>query len=100
MVDREKASELMKKQNIDLLLASSRPSVGYLSDYWHPVSDDYYMLWAVDATHKTFAGLPSDTFSEPFLVAGASEKTTVDIDLPPIALPLIISDLRPAEALA
>jgi Xaa-Pro aminopeptidase len=79
LVDREKANELMRKQNVDLLLASSRPSVGYLSDYWHPVSDDYYMMWAVEATHKTFAGLPSDTFSDPFLVAGASEKTTVDI---------------------
>ena len=69
LVDREKASELMKKQNIDLLLASTRPSVGYLSDYWHPVSDDYYLMWAVDATHKTVAGLPADTLSEPFLVA-------------------------------
>jgi hypothetical protein len=79
LVDREKASTLMKKLNIDLLLASPRLSVGYLSDYWHPVSDDYYMMCAVDATHKTFAGLPADTISEPFLVAGASEETTVDI---------------------
>lgn len=79
LFDREKASWLMQQQGIDMLLASSKHGVGYLSDYWHPVSDDYYVLWAVDATHKTFVGLPQDPQSEPFLVAGASEQTTVSI---------------------
>lgn len=79
LFDQEKASWLMKKAGIDLLLASSKHGVGYLSDYWHPVSDDYYVLWAVDATHKTFVGLPQDQKSEPFLVAGAGEQTTVSI---------------------
>ncbi len=79
LFDREKASWLMKQQGIDLLLASSKHGVGYLSDYWHPVSDDYYVLWAVEATHKTFVGLPGDLQSDAFLVAGASEQTTVSI---------------------
>lgn len=69
----------MSEQGIDLVLASSKHGVGYLSDYWHPVSDDYYVLWAVPATHKTFVGLPRDLLSEPFLIAGASEQTTVSI---------------------
>ncbi len=69
----------MDENGVDLLLASSKHGVGYLADYWHPVSDDYYVLWAVDATHKTFAGLPADRSSEPFLVAGASEQTTISI---------------------
>lgn len=43
LVDREKASRLMNKQGVDLLLASSKHGVGYLADYWHPVSDDYYV---------------------------------------------------------
>lgn len=79
LFEREKASWLMKQQGIDLVLASSKHGVGYLSDYWHPVSDDYYVLWAVDATHKTFVGLPADPSSEPFIVAGASEATTLSI---------------------
>ncbi len=79
LFDREKASRLMKDQGIDLLLASSKHGVGYLSDYWHPVSDDYYVLWAVEATHKTFVGVPADQAAEPFLVAGASEQTTISI---------------------
>ncbi len=79
LFDREKASWLMKQQGVDLLLASSKHGVGYLSDYWHPVSDDYYVLWAVEATHKTFVGLPADPASDPFLVAGASEETTISI---------------------
>lgn len=79
LFDRQKASRLMEKQGIDLVLASSKHGVGFLSDYWHPVSDDYYVLWAVEATHKTFVGLPADNRAEPFLVAGASEQTTISI---------------------
>lgn len=79
LFDREKATWLMRQDGIDLVLASSRHGVGYLSDYWHPVSDDYYVLWAVEATHKTFVGLPRDAASEPFLVAGAGEQTTISI---------------------
>lgn len=79
LFDRDKATWLMNGEGVDLLLASSKHGVGYLSDYWHPVSDDYYVLWAVEATHKTFVGLPADQAAEPFLVAGASEQTTISI---------------------
>ncbi len=46
LFDRAKATWLMEQDGVDLVLASSKHGVGYLSDYWHPVSDDYYLLWA------------------------------------------------------
>lgn len=79
LFDYDKASALMEAEGVDIILASSKHGVGYLSDYWHPVSDDYYVLWAVEATHKTFVGLPRDQGTDAFLVAGASEATTVSI---------------------
>lgn len=69
----------MKAANIDLILATSKHGVGYLSDYWHPVSDEYYVLWDTTATHKTAVGLPRDPKKGPFIVAGASEATTMAI---------------------
>ena len=40
----ERASHIMNSTGIDVILATSRHSVGYLSDYWHPVSDQFYVL--------------------------------------------------------
>ena len=82
LFDYEKASALMREKGIDVLLASSKHNVGYLAGYWHPVSDDYYLLWDTGATHKTLAGIPADEERGPFLVAGASEQTTVDLMAP------------------
>jgi len=72
----------MDEVGIDIILASSRPNVGYLSDYWHIVSDDYYVLWDRDVTHKTLAGLPKDEAIGAFLVPGASEMTTLEAQDP------------------
>ena len=77
LFDYDRASTLMKQSRMDVILASSKHGVGYLSDYWHPVSDDYYLLWDTKATHKTFVGIPSDESRGPFIVAGASEATTI-----------------------
>src|SRR5262245_24763516 len=79
LFDREKASWLMRQQGIDLVLTSSKHGVGYFSDYWHPALVDHSVLWHAEATHKTFVGLPADEASEPFLVASASDVTTVGI---------------------
>ena len=79
LFDADKAAALMKSGGVDMLLACSKHNVSYLSDYWHPVSDDYYLLWDVDATHKTLVGLPADPSIDAFLVAGASEATTISI---------------------
>ncbi len=73
----EQASALMRESRIDVILASSKHGVGYLSDYWHPASDDYYVLWDTTATHKTLVGLPAESSRGPFIVAGASEATTI-----------------------
>lgn len=78
----ERASGLMEKAGIDCILASSRHNVGYLSDYWHAASDDFYLLWDISATHKTFCGVPRDPGKGAFLVAGASEMTTLERDDP------------------
>ncbi|MBM3956622.1 MAG: aminopeptidase P family protein [Gemmatimonadetes bacterium] len=79
LFDYAKASALMREKGVDILLASSKHNVGYLADYWHPTSDDYYLLWDTDATHKTLAGVPADEAKGPFLVAGASEQTTIEV---------------------
>ncbi len=73
------ASELMDKDGIDLILASTRHNVGYLSDYWHEVSDEYYVLWDPSATHYCLAGLPKDQAQAAFLVPGASEMTPLEM---------------------
>ncbi len=77
LFDYERASRLMEESGIDVTLASSKHGVGYLSDYWHPVSDDYYVLWDTTATHKTLVGLPAEESRGAFVVAGASEATTI-----------------------
>ena len=74
----EKASRLMDEAGIDIILASTRHNVGYLADYWHSVSDEYYLLWDTTVTHKTLAGIPKDRNEGPFLIAGASEMTTLE----------------------
>ena len=79
LYDYERASRLMRDAGLDLILASSRHGVGYLSDYWHPVSDEFYVLWDTSATHATLAGIPRDESKGPFLVAGASEQTTMGV---------------------
>jgi Xaa-Pro dipeptidase len=74
----EKASQLMDEAGIDVILASTRHNVGYLADYWHSVSDEYYLLWDTTVTHKTLAGIPRDHNEGPFLIAGTSEMTTLE----------------------
>jgi Xaa-Pro aminopeptidase len=77
LFDYGRASRLMHSAGIDVLLASSKHGVGYLTDYWHPVSDEYYVLWDTSATHMTLAGIPREQSKGPFIVAGASEQTTL-----------------------
>ena len=79
LFDYSRATHILERAGIDVLLASSKHGVAYLSDYWHPVSDDYYVLWDVPATHKTFVGLPREERREQFIVAGASEATTISV---------------------
>ena len=71
LFDLDRAMRLMKKARIDCILASTRHNVGYLSDYWHAVSDDFYLLWDTSVTHKTFCGIPRDPAKRAFLVVGA-----------------------------
>jgi len=78
LFDEAKAGRLMEEAGIDLMLASTRPNVGYLSDYWHSVSDEFYVLWDPSVTHMTLAGILKSGNGAAFLVAGASEMTTLE----------------------
>lgn len=53
LFDYDRATSIMNSVGIDVILATSRHGVGYLSDYWHPVSDQFYVLWDAEATHMT-----------------------------------------------
>ena len=55
LFDQERATNLMEAAGVDCLRATSKHNVAFLSDYWHAVSDDYYVLWDTSVTHKTFA---------------------------------------------
>ena len=79
LFDYDRATHIMRSSGIDVILATSRHGVGYLSDYWHPVSDQFYLLWDTEATHMTIVGLPADNERDAFIVAGASEATTLEI---------------------
>ena len=79
LFDYERASDLMNEACIDIILASTRPNVGYLADYWHTVSDDFYVLWDTNVTHKTLAGIPRDKDLGAFLIPAASEKTSLEL---------------------
>jgi len=72
LFDYDRATHIMRSTGIDVILATSRHGVGYLSDYWHPVSDQFYVLWDTQATHMTMVGLPADNERDAFIVAGAS----------------------------
>ena len=75
----ERATHIMEAAGIDVIIATSQKSVAYLSDYWHPPSDQFYVLWDTEATHMTVVGLPAQSERDAFIVAGASESTTIGI---------------------
>lgn len=72
----------MDRAGVDIILASSRPNVGYLSDYWYAVSDEFYVLWDLDVVHYTLCGIPKDPSRGPFLVPGADEMTVLEREDP------------------
>jgi Xaa-Pro dipeptidase len=74
----DRASQVMDRAGVDLILASSRPNVGYLADYWHVVSDEFYVLWDLNVVHQTFCGVPKERSKGPFLVVGADETTVLE----------------------
>ncbi len=78
LFDYSRATRLMDERGIDFVLASSRPNVGYLADYWHNVWDDYYLLWDPRVSHKTLAGIPKEPTQGAFLVATAAELVAVE----------------------
>lgn len=78
LFDYDRASLLMDQAGVDLVMASSRPNVGYLSDYWYALSDEFYVLWDLSTTHQTLCGIPQKPERGPFMVAGANETTVLE----------------------
>ena len=78
LFDDARATALMASAGVDLLLASSRPNVGYLSDYWYAGADEFYMLWDLDVFHYSLAAVPRDPSRGAFLVLGSDEKTVAE----------------------
>lgn len=78
LFDYEKAMKLMSESGIDIVLASSKHNIGYLADYWHSVSDDYYVLWDTTVTHKTLVGIPREEKLGAFMIPAASEMTPLE----------------------
>ncbi len=78
LFDYDRASLIMDRAGVDIIVASSRPNVGYLSDYWYSVSDEFYVLWDLDTVHYTLCGVPKEPSRGPFMVAGADETTVLE----------------------
>jgi hypothetical protein len=51
LFDPSRAARLMAEASMDLIVASSRASVGYLSDYWDDDTREDYAMWYPDVTY-------------------------------------------------
>lgn len=70
LFDEEKASQLMKSQGIDVLLAHSLINGGYLADHWkHEIVSSFgsYMTDDNGLPYQLIVGLPADRKIEPFI---------------------------------
>jgi hypothetical protein len=66
-------------------LASSKPSVGYLADFWDDDTREDYAMWYPQVTYTSLCGVPASASLEPFLVLSAHEKISAEIADPWIA---------------
>jgi Xaa-Pro aminopeptidase len=78
LFDPERATRLMLDHGVDLVLASSKASVGYLSDYWDDDTREDYAMWYPHVRYANLCGVPADPTATPFLVLSAHEKTSVE----------------------
>ncbi len=76
LFDYDRASRLMHEAGIDVILASTRHNVAYLSDYWPSVGDDY-LLWDPSVAYQIFVGIPQIESKGAFLVTVASDRAAL-----------------------
>jgi len=73
LVNRKRAEEIMKKYEVEAIIASSPENVTYLSDFW----DDGH--WSIKGT-QVYAVLPLDRSIDPFIVTfvGALDQVAIE----------------------
>jgi Xaa-Pro dipeptidase len=60
LFDYARASRLMQNIGVDIIVAHTRPNVGYLADYWTGWITTPYLVAEDGAEYQIFAGLPAD----------------------------------------
>ena len=73
LINRKRAEEIMKKYEVEAIIASSPENVTYLSDFW----DDSH--WSIRGT-QVYAVLPLDRNIDPFIVTsvGALDQAAIE----------------------
>lgn len=78
----ERASELMEKAKIDLLLAHTPSNVSYLADYYCHYASPSFVFDDGSGFHIIFVGLPKDQAKEPFLTPSTGDEEDIAIEDP------------------
>lgn len=79
LFDYDKLSRLLAESQVDVLLASSQPNVGYLADLvWYPSINPYFLTEDGETYYASFVGLPRDQGKEPFFVGCSTESMYVE----------------------
>src|SRR5690554_4427992 len=85
LIDTNRASAIMKRHGLDIIIAHTRTHRGYIADYWHylPILEDTQVVWCSPPiplpTYVAFAGLPADKRKGAFLLhrEGVEQKAVL-----------------------
>ena len=71
--DYDKATSLMEKSGIDIILANTKRNVGYLADYYYNEGLPEFMMEDGQSLYEAFAGVPKVMSKGPFFVGCTGE---------------------------
>ena len=74
LFDTLEASRLMAEAGIDVILANSKPNVGYLADYYYYEGLPDFMMEDGQSFYEAFVGIPKDESALPFMVGCTGEE--------------------------
>jgi Xaa-Pro dipeptidase len=77
LFDYARLSQLMDRESVDVLLASTQHSVGQFSGYIENDLDEHHNLWYPDVSYAQMCGVPRDEAKGAFLVLPAISSTGV-----------------------
>ena len=75
----DKASQMMADQGMDIILANTKPNVGYLADYYYNEGLPNFMMEDGKSFYEAFVGLPRDMKLDAFIVGCTGEEGYMDI---------------------